>query len=68
MTGKGAVTRYSQRRQNQAVRTVAAGALAILLSCFLLPACGAPEPLIFDGEAAYAHVVAQCDSLGQILI
>jgi len=27
----------------------------------LLVACGAPEPLVFDGEAAYTHVTAQCD-------
>jgi len=27
----------------------------------LLVACGAPEPLVFDGETAYTHVVAQCD-------
>jgi glutaminyl-peptide cyclotransferase len=27
----------------------------------LLAACDAPEPVVFDGEAAYAHVVAQCD-------
>lgn len=45
---------------------------AILLFVVLLAvACGAPEPmptqtptpepLVFDGEAAYAHVLAQCD-------
>ncbi len=38
---------------------------AILLFALLLAACGAPtptpEPLVFDGEAAYAHVLAQCD-------
>jgi glutaminyl-peptide cyclotransferase len=27
----------------------------------LLAACSAPEPVAFDGEAAYAHVVAQCE-------
>jgi len=44
---------------------------AILLLARSLAACGAPEPtptptptpepLVFDGEAAYAHVLAQCD-------
>jgi len=39
------------------------GALAILLLAILLAACSAPgpEPLVFDGQAAYAHVQAQCD-------
>jgi len=27
----------------------------------LLAGCRAPEPAVFDGEAAYAHVTAQCD-------
>ena len=36
------------------------GALGAVLA-LLLVACGAPEPLVFDGESAYAHVVAQCD-------
>jgi glutaminyl-peptide cyclotransferase len=27
----------------------------------LLAACAPPEPVVFEGEAAYAHVVAQCD-------
>jgi glutaminyl-peptide cyclotransferase len=36
---------------------------ALVALVFLLAACDAPEPepVIFDGEAAYAHVVAQCD-------
>jgi Iap family predicted aminopeptidase len=33
--------------------------LAALL--FILAACRAPEPIIFDGTAAHAHVVAQVD-------
>nr|HID14588.1 M28 family peptidase [Anaerolineae bacterium] len=33
--------------------------LAVLVA--LLVGCGEPAPLVFDGEAAYAHVVAQCD-------
>ncbi|MDY7080065.1 MAG: M28 family peptidase [Chloroflexota bacterium] len=39
------------------------GVIAILLLALLLTACSAPEPepLVFDGEAAYAHVLAQCD-------
>ena len=48
------------------MRMGTAGALAILLSCFLLvaillAACGTSEPLLFDGEVAHAHVLAQCD-------
>ena len=43
------------------MRTRAVAAFVILLSCLLLAACGKPEPLVFDGEAAYAHVEAQCD-------
>jgi len=39
------------------MRTGVAAALVALL----LAACGAPEPLLFDGQAAYAHVEAQCD-------
>jgi len=37
--------------------------LAILLLAILLAACSTPEPepLVFDGQAAYAHVLAQCD-------
>jgi len=35
-----------------------AGVVALVL---LLAACGAPEPEVFDGEAAYAHVTGQCD-------
>jgi glutaminyl-peptide cyclotransferase len=38
---------------------------ALVALVFLLAACGAPElepePVIFDAEAAYAHIVAQCD-------
>jgi len=53
----------------QTVRMGAAlGALAILLLAILLlailpAACSTPglEPLVFDGQAAYAHVLAQCD-------
>ena len=49
----------SSRRQHQAVRMGAAlVALTVLLSACAAPE---PEPLVFDGEAAYAHVVAQCD-------
>jgi glutaminyl-peptide cyclotransferase len=48
------------RRRNQAMRMgVALVGLALLF--ILLAACAAPEPVAFDGEAAYAHVVAQCD-------
>ncbi|HUV91133.1 MAG TPA: SUMF1/EgtB/PvdO family nonheme iron enzyme [Anaerolineae bacterium] len=32
-----------------------------MLAIVLLTACGKREPLVFDGEAAYAHVQAQCD-------
>jgi glutaminyl-peptide cyclotransferase len=35
--------------------------LFCLFFALLLAACGVPEPLIFDGEAAQAHVTAQCD-------
>jgi glutaminyl-peptide cyclotransferase len=39
------------------------GFLAAVLIALLagLAACGEPEPLAFDGEVAYEHVVAQCD-------
>jgi glutaminyl-peptide cyclotransferase len=48
------------RRRNQAMRMgVALVGLALL--SIVLAACAAPEPVVFDGEAAYAHVVAQCD-------
>jgi len=43
------------------MRTGAIVAFVVLLSCPLLAACGEQEPLVFDGEAAYAHVEAQCD-------
>ncbi len=48
----------SQRRY-QAMRIGAVLAALIVL----LAGCGAPEPepLVFDGEAAYSHVLAQCD-------
>jgi glutaminyl-peptide cyclotransferase len=49
------------RRLDQAMRMAAAGIFAVWLSCVLLSSCGAPEPLVFDGEAAYTHVMAQCD-------
>ena len=39
------------------MRTGVAAALVALL----LAACGASQPLSFDGQAAYAHVEAQCD-------
>jgi glutaminyl-peptide cyclotransferase len=36
--------------------------LAGLIACAVcLAACCAPESLVFDGEVAYEHVVAQCD-------
>lgn len=35
------------------------GALAVL--AILVAACGSSEPVAFDGQAAYAHVEAQCD-------
>ena len=43
-------------------QTVRMGAALVVL-VVLLAACGAPEPepLVFDGEAAYEHVLAQCD-------
>jgi len=34
---------------------------ALVVMVMSLAACGSPEPLVFDGEAAYAHVQAQCD-------
>lgn len=34
---------------------------ALALFPLLLTACGSPESLVFDGEVAYEHVVAQCD-------
>jgi glutaminyl-peptide cyclotransferase len=60
------------RRRNEVVQTAvvldapatlppAILLLAILPLALLLAACRAPEPVAFDGEAAYAHVVAQCD-------
>jgi glutaminyl-peptide cyclotransferase len=54
------------KRAWRSVRAVrAALPFCFLLLClffaFLLAACGAPEPLVFDGEAAQAHVTAQCD-------
>jgi len=48
-------------RLYQAMRMRTLAVFIILLSCLLLTACGEPEPLVFDGEAAYAHVEAQCD-------
>ena len=48
-------------RSYQAMRTWALAAFVILLSCLLLTACGEQEPLVFDGDMAYAHVEAQCD-------
>ena len=47
------------RKPYQAMRTALLSCL--LLPAFLLAACSTPEPVVFDGEAAYAHVVAQCD-------
>jgi len=38
------------------MRTAALVAIALLLA-----ACSEPEPLVFDGQGAYDHVVAQCD-------
>ncbi|MGD1991965.1 MAG: M28 family peptidase [Anaerolineae bacterium] len=36
-------------------------AISLALSLLLLSACSSPEPLVFDGEMAYEHVVEQCD-------
>ncbi|MEE8389529.1 MAG: M28 family peptidase, partial [Anaerolineae bacterium] len=47
------------RRSHQAMRMILLS--CFLLLAFLLAACSVPEPLVFDGEAAYAHVTAQCD-------
>jgi hypothetical protein len=33
----------------------------VFVLLFVIVACSEPEPLVFDGEAAYEHVVAQCD-------
>lgn len=33
----------------------------LVIIAFLLAACGRQEPLVFDGQMAYDHVVAQCD-------
>ena len=41
---------------NQAMRVT-----TVLVAAFLVTACQAPEPLVFDGEAAFAHVVAQTE-------
>ena len=38
-----------------------ASCFLLLVPCLLLTGCGVPEPLVFDGAAAYAHVEAQCD-------
>lgn len=35
--------------------------LCLLLLALSLAGCSKPEPLVFDGEAAYEHVTAQCD-------
>jgi glutaminyl-peptide cyclotransferase len=35
--------------------------LCLLLLALSLAGCSEPEPLVFDGEAAYEHVTAQCD-------
>ena len=35
--------------------------LCLLLLALALAGCSKPEPLVFDGEAAYEHVTAQCD-------
>ena len=47
----------NEQRWNRAVRM---GAAVSVLALFLI-ACDRAEPLVFDGEAAYAHVQAQCD-------
>ena len=39
---------------------VGAGAVSFAFA-LLLAACAAQEPQAFDGQAAYAHVTAQCD-------
>jgi glutaminyl-peptide cyclotransferase len=44
-------------RQIQATRIAAVLGVSVLL----LVSCGKSEPLLFDGEVAYTHVVAQCD-------
>jgi Zn-dependent M28 family amino/carboxypeptidase len=47
----------SSWEEEQAMRT----GVVLIVALFLLAACGKPETLVFDGEKAYEHVVAQCD-------
>ncbi len=54
-------------RESRNTQYATRNVLAILLLAILLAACSGQEtptkktPLVFDGEAAYAHIVAQCD-------
>ena len=45
------------RRQNRAVCVAA----VFVTAAVLMAACAVSEPVVFDGEAAYVHVEAQCD-------
>jgi glutaminyl-peptide cyclotransferase len=42
--------------RNQAMRIT-----TVLVAVILVTACQTPDPLVFDGEAAFAHVVAQTE-------
>jgi Zn-dependent M28 family amino/carboxypeptidase len=50
-------------RSRDGRRTVVRGLAFLALFLLLLSACSSPdpEPLVFDGEAAYEHALAQCD-------
>jgi len=55
-------TSHASRLTHRAPTVLAVLFLVCLVALLVvLTACGEPEPLVFDGEAAYAHVVAQCD-------
>ncbi len=54
--GKGASVSKRIFNSYHAVRVV-----MLVVIAFLLAACGRQEPLVFDGQMAYDHVVAQCD-------
>jgi glutaminyl-peptide cyclotransferase len=50
------------RKEGDILRGLYRLVLAGLIVCAVcLAACCAPESLVFDGEVAYEHVVAQCD-------